>query len=143
MRIAIRAAPNLRTTKHAIQSENFIGCFERGHHGVALFFLQRSRSGSVKAPNCSPYAPQRKKARRSRGTPADDFFDAKVTMLAEMIKHHVKEDEQPGELFVQARQDDTDFAPIFAGPSAGRWRPRSVARPAARDHVNDTHAKRR
>ena len=36
-------------------------------------------------------------------------------MLAEMIKHHVKEDEHPGELFVQARQDDTDFAPIFAG----------------------------
>ena len=26
----------------------------------------------------------------------DDFFDAKVTVLSEMIKHHVKEEEQPG-----------------------------------------------
>src|SRR5665213_3444380 len=26
--------------------------------------------------------------------PADDYFDAKVTVLSEMIKHHVKEEEQ-------------------------------------------------
>jgi len=39
------------------------------------------------------------------GTPADDFYEAKVTVLSEQIKHHVKEEEKPGEgLFAQARQ---------------------------------------
>ncbi len=43
------------------------------------------------------------------GTPDDDFYDAKVTVLSEMIKHHVKEEEQPGGLFAQARKGDVDF----------------------------------
>ncbi|MBL8703510.1 MAG: hemerythrin domain-containing protein [Rhodospirillales bacterium] len=38
------------------------------------------------------------------GSPGDDFFDAKVTVLKEQIEHHVKEEEKPGEgLFAQAR----------------------------------------
>ena len=44
-----------------------------------------------------------------KGTPDDDFYDAKVTVLSEMIKHHVKEEEQPGGMFSQARKDDIDF----------------------------------
>ena len=44
-----------------------------------------------------------------KGTPEDAFYDAKVTVLAEMIKHHVKEEEQPGGLFAQARKDHVDF----------------------------------
>ena len=43
------------------------------------------------------------------GTPEDQFYDAKVTVLSEMIKHHVKEEEQPGGLFAQARKDHIDF----------------------------------
>lgn len=43
------------------------------------------------------------------GTPADDFYDAKVSVLAEMIKHHVKEEEQPGGIFSQAQKADLDF----------------------------------
>jgi hypothetical protein len=43
------------------------------------------------------------------GTPDDDFYDAKVSVLSEMIKHHVKEEEQPGGLFSQARKGDIDF----------------------------------
>jgi hypothetical protein len=43
------------------------------------------------------------------GSPEDDFFDAKVSVLSEMIKHHVKEEEQPGGLFSQARKDHIDF----------------------------------
>ena len=46
------------------------------------------------------------------GTPEDDFYDAKVTVLSEMIKHHVKEEEQPGGLFAQARKDHIDFATL-------------------------------
>jgi hypothetical protein len=44
-----------------------------------------------------------------KGTPADDFYDAKVSVLSEMIKHHVKEEEQSGGLFSQARKDHIDF----------------------------------
>ena len=44
-----------------------------------------------------------------KGTPDDDFYDAKVSVLSEMIKHHVKEEEQPGGMFSQAQKDDIDF----------------------------------
>ena len=39
------------------------------------------------------------------GSPEDEFYDAKVKVLKEEIKHHVKEEEKPGEgLFSQTRQ---------------------------------------
>jgi hypothetical protein len=44
-------------------------------------------------------------------SPDDDFFDAKVKVLSEQIKHHVKEEEKPGEgLFAQARKAGLDLA---------------------------------
>jgi hemerythrin superfamily protein len=42
-------------------------------------------------------------------SPSDDYFDAKVTVLSEMIKHHVKEEEQPGGMFAEARKSDMDL----------------------------------
>jgi hypothetical protein len=33
----------------------------------------------------------------------------KVTVLSEMIKHHVKEEEQPGGLFAKSRQSEMDL----------------------------------
>lgn len=36
--------------------------------------------------------------------PSDEFFDARVKVLSEMIKHHVKEEEQRDGLFAQAKQ---------------------------------------
>ncbi len=42
-------------------------------------------------------------------SPGDDFFDAKVTVLSEMIKHHVKEEEQPGGMFAEAKKSDMDL----------------------------------
>jgi hypothetical protein len=41
--------------------------------------------------------------------PDDDYYDAKVTVLSEMIKHHVKEEEQRGGMFAKARQSDMDL----------------------------------
>jgi hemerythrin superfamily protein len=40
---------------------------------------------------------------------SDDYFDAKVTVLSEMIKHHVKEEEQPGGMFAEAKKSDMDL----------------------------------
>ena len=39
----------------------------------------------------------------------DDFFDAKVTVLSEMIKHHVKEEEQAGGMFAEAKKSKMDL----------------------------------
>jgi hypothetical protein len=43
------------------------------------------------------------------GKPSDAFYDAKVKVLSELIKHHVKEEEQRSEgLFAEARQAGLD-----------------------------------
>lgn len=39
----------------------------------------------------------------------DEYFDAKVTVLSEMIKHHVREEEKSGGMFAKARQSDMDL----------------------------------
>jgi hemerythrin superfamily protein len=41
--------------------------------------------------------------------PDDDYYDAKVKVLSEMIKHHVKEEEQPGGMFAEARKSEMDL----------------------------------
>ncbi len=46
--------------------------------------------------------------------PADDFYDAKVKVLGEYIKHHVKEEEQPGGIFAQAKKGDEDLEEMGA-----------------------------
>ena len=42
----------------------------------------------------------------------DDYFEAKVKVLSEMIKHHVKEEEQPGGMFAEARKSEMDLLSI-------------------------------
>jgi hypothetical protein len=46
-------------------------------------------------------------AKIEKSNPADDHFDALVTVLGEAIKHHVKEEE--GEMFKQIRKSDLDL----------------------------------
>src|SRR5580658_10266223 len=41
--------------------------------------------------------------------PQDDYYDAKVHVLSEMIKHHVKEEEQRGGMFAEAKNSDMDL----------------------------------
>jgi len=41
--------------------------------------------------------------------PKDDFYDARMKVLSEYIKHHVKEEEQRGGMFAEARDSDMDL----------------------------------
>ena len=42
-------------------------------------------------------------------SPEDEYFAPKVKVLSEMIKHHVKEEEQPGGMFAEARDSKMDL----------------------------------
>ncbi len=42
--------------------------------------------------------------------PQDDYYDAKVSVLSEMIKHHVTEEEKRDGMFGKAKQSDMDLA---------------------------------
>ena len=44
--------------------------------------------------------------------PDDEYYDSKVKVLSEMIKHHVKEEEQPGGMFAEARDSDMDLVAL-------------------------------
>jgi hypothetical protein len=46
--------------------------------------------------------------------PSDEYYDAKVKVLGEYIKHHVKEEEQPGGIFAQAKKGDEDLEAMGA-----------------------------
>ena len=51
--------------------------------------------------------------------PDADFYDAKVKVLSEQIKHHVKEEEQRNGLFAQAKDDgDVDLVALGAAMEA-------------------------
>jgi hypothetical protein len=41
--------------------------------------------------------------------PSEPFYDAKVKVLGEYIKHHVAEEEQPGGIFAQAKKGEEDL----------------------------------
>jgi hypothetical protein len=46
------------------------------------------------------------------GSPEDDFYDAKVKVLSEEIKHHVKEEEQRDGIFAQAKKAGVDMVEL-------------------------------
>lgn len=44
--------------------------------------------------------------------PEDEYYDARVTVLSEMIKHHVKEEEQSDGMFAKARRSGMDLVTL-------------------------------
>jgi hypothetical protein len=41
--------------------------------------------------------------------PSDEYFESRMKVLSEMIKHHVKEEEQPEGMFAEARDSEMDL----------------------------------
>lgn len=53
------------------------------------------------------------------GEPGEDFYEAKVSVLAEEIDHHVEEEEMPKQgMFAQARAADVDLVALGATMAA-------------------------
>jgi hypothetical protein len=50
--------------------------------------------------------------------PDDEYYDAKVKVLSEMIKHHVNEEEKRDGMFAKARQSDMDLKGLGESLSA-------------------------
>jgi hypothetical protein len=48
------------------------------------------------------------------GGPGDDHWDARVAVLSEMIKHHVKEEEQRDGMFARAKKSGLDLEALGA-----------------------------
>jgi hemerythrin superfamily protein len=44
--------------------------------------------------------------------PRDEYYDAKITVLSQMIKHHVNEEEKRGGLFAKARESAMDLRAV-------------------------------
>jgi hemerythrin superfamily protein len=57
-------------------------------------------------------------AQIEKSGPDDDYYDSKVKVLSEMIKHHVKEEEQRGGMFAEAKQSDMDLVALGAQMAA-------------------------
>ncbi|HEX4158889.1 MAG TPA: hemerythrin domain-containing protein [Rhizomicrobium sp.] len=54
-------------------------------------------------------------AELSQSGPENEFYDAKMTALAEQIRHHIREEEKPGKgLFAQARKAGLDMEELGA-----------------------------
>lgn len=48
------------------------------------------------------------------GSPSDEFYDAKVEVLAEEVEHHMDEEEEPGGIFAQMKKADVDLDALGA-----------------------------
>jgi len=46
------------------------------------------------------------------GSPSDDYYDAKLTVLAEYIKHHVREEEKSDGIFAKAKAAGVDMSAL-------------------------------
>ena len=47
-----------------------------------------------------------------QASPGDDYYDARLKVLADMIRHHVKEEERPSGMFAAAKKAGLDLADL-------------------------------
>ena len=77
----------------------------------------------------------------SERSPDDEFYDAKVKVLSEMIKHHVKEEEQRDGLFAQAKKEQAGFrgrlAPGCSAQAAAGGENEEIRRAETRDPLDE------
>jgi len=77
-------------------------------------------------------------------SPADEYFNAKLTVLSEMIKHHVAEEEKRGGMFAEARHADMDLVGLGERLAARKSEleaadgPKSSSAPSSRGRTNGT-----
>jgi hemerythrin superfamily protein len=72
-------------------------------------------------------------------TPSEEYYDAKVTVLSEMIKHHVKEEEQPGGMFAKARKSDMDLAELGQRLAARKKQLMNSSGPSSTRRARNVH----
>jgi hemerythrin superfamily protein len=76
-------------------------------------FIEASRDKDVHHEAVVEHAGAKRLIAEIKGMSAgDDYFDAKVTVLSEMIKHHVKEEEKPSGMFAEAKKSRMDLAAL-------------------------------
>ena len=47
-----------------------------------------------------------------QASPGDDFYDARLKVLSDLIRHHVKEEERPSGMFAAAKKAGLDLADL-------------------------------
>lgn len=65
-------------------------------------------------------------------SPEDEYFDAKVTVLAELIRHHVNEEEQDDGMFAKATESEMDLESLGEQLQARKDEMSEVTRPQRR-----------
>ena len=81
------------------------------------------------------------------GGPEDEYYDAKISVLSEMIKHHVNEEEKRAGMFAKARQADMELKQLgeqlqarkkeLMSAEGGRGRPRREPLQRAMNRVTE------
>jgi hemerythrin superfamily protein len=99
--LAVRICHALRVHM-AIEEEIFYPAFLEATEDCAIH-----HEAEVEHASAKDLIAQIQKSRLS-----DDYFDARVKVLSEMIKHHVKEEEQRDGIFAKAKSSDMDLETV-------------------------------
>jgi hypothetical protein len=102
-------ARGTQTRANGAARRDAISLLKADHRQVEAWFgqFQATRSAERKAKLAGQIC--QLIAQIESSGPDDDYFAAKVKVLSEMIKHHVKEEEKRGGMLARARQSDMDL----------------------------------
>jgi len=122
-----------KNANHTLKSPDAVALLKSDHRQVEQWFeeFEKARSAKVKqrlaTEICNAlrvhteieeeifypaFLQATKDADMEESDPSDDYFDSKVHVLSEMIKHHVKEEEKPDGMFAEARKSKMDLAAL-------------------------------